>query len=489
MSQSDHVTIGVPVYRGEAFLGAALESIQSQTHRNFEVLISLDGPDSASEAVCAPFLKDSRLRLAIQPQRLGWVGNINWLMSQAQTGYWYYHQQDDLVDPRYLEVLLEYAGHTAEAAVVYCDIMAFGLLNCRFTQPSVTGNASARQLALLHGHHPAVAFRGLTRVEALRLSGGVPQNDIENFSADTAWMATVARWGELHRVPMDLYRKRYHDANEHMKWFAWPLEKRVTAWIHHCASMLEQATLVEATAQERRLLWLAAVGRLVSPVAAGHVPLDTLTSSERLSMLDRFFAHVAVRRSMDIPRWLDASWEVIQAWTRGFFWVPTSARPPSVRTPTEAARQSDADTPSVAPMMNEVVQMLTHHLTARQRHQHVLAVLERPRLIERGPGDRPERFTRLAHILVKHVEQRFRLLEAVATRLREIDGWLSKRGRDPSRHPRHELREMAEREGFLVRLPRALLARNALQEATRHRHLLIEFFQRNCWGDIVTSVR
>jgi hypothetical protein len=134
------------------------------------------------------------------------------------------------------------------------------------TQPSVTGNASTRQLALLHGHHDAVAFRGLTRVEALRLSGGIPPNDIDSFSCEATWMAAVARWGDLWRVPMDLYRKRYHDANEHVKWAAWPPDKRIEAWIHHCAGMLEQAMLVDAAPLDRRLLWLAAVGRLVSPI-------------------------------------------------------------------------------------------------------------------------------------------------------------------------------------------------------------------------------
>ncbi len=330
MANSSQVTIGVPVYRGELFIEETLRSIQSQTHRDIEVVISLDGPDPASEQLCAPFLKDSRFRLVIQPERLGWVGNINWLMSQAEAGFWYYHQQDDLVDPRYVEVLIDHALRTPEAAVVYCDIVAFGLQTWRLGQPSVTGSPSARQLTLLYGHHPAVAFRGLTRVEALRHSGGIPSNEVENFSADTTWMAAIARWGELRRVPIDLYRKRYHTENEHMKWFTWPAEKRFKAWTVHCADMLEQAMLVESTPQERRLLWLAAVGRLVSRTAAGHVPVDILTSAERVSLLDGFFEYLRTARAMDIPVLLETSWEDIQGWTRGFYWLPSETPTRSV---------------------------------------------------------------------------------------------------------------------------------------------------------------
>jgi glycosyltransferase involved in cell wall biosynthesis len=314
------VTLGVPVYRGAHFLKDTLQSIQAQTHREIEVLISIDGAEPESEKLCQQFLKDSRFRLVIQPARLGWVGNINWLMSQVRTAYWCYQQQDDLIDPRYLELLLSHARVAPEAAVTYCDIEAFGAQTWKHAQPSVTGSASARQLALLYDHHPAVAFRGLTRIEALRHSGGPLPNVVENFSADTTWMSAVARWGELHRVPSYLYRKRYHDDNTHVKWQSWPAEQRSWAWTVHCADMLEQAMLVDSSAHERRLLWLAAVARLVSRVASVYI-LDTARSfSDRMHLLHLFFKHVR-ERDLNVPRWLDMNWDEIQPWTSKFYAV------------------------------------------------------------------------------------------------------------------------------------------------------------------------
>src|SRR5436190_1215596 len=120
------VTIGVPVYRGELFLEETLRSIQQQRHGDFRAIISIDGSDPASEAICQPFLKDERFELVVQPENLGWVANINWLMERVESPYWCYQQQDDLIDPRYLEVLIDYAQRAPEAAVVYCDIETFG---------------------------------------------------------------------------------------------------------------------------------------------------------------------------------------------------------------------------------------------------------------------------------------------------------------------------------------------------------------------------
>src|SRR5262249_53135072 len=246
-------------------------------------------------------------------------------MAQVATPYWCYQQQDDLLDPRYLEILVDYARHAPEAAVVYCDMEAFGALSGKFTQASVTGSASARQLALLYEHLSAVAFRGLTRVEALRLAGGIPANEVENFHCDTAWMAAMARWGELRRVPAELYRKRYHDANEHAKWARWPVAKRAQAWAIHCAVMLEQAMLVEATAQERCQLWLAAVGRLVSPrTAVCYLPLANWTAAERLKLLDAFCEQVRTVNRIDVPGLLEANWEDIRRWTDEFYRLPAA---------------------------------------------------------------------------------------------------------------------------------------------------------------------
>ena len=112
------VTVGVPIYRGAAFLAETLQSIQASTHRDLEVIMSLDGPDPVCAEICTPFLGDSRFRLTVQPERLGWVGNLNWLMKQAAGDYWYFHQQDDLTDPTYVSRLLERARAHPEAALV-----------------------------------------------------------------------------------------------------------------------------------------------------------------------------------------------------------------------------------------------------------------------------------------------------------------------------------------------------------------------------------
>ena len=176
-----------------------------------------------------------------------------------------------------------------------------------------------REMKLIHEHFQGVAPLGLIRTEALRLSGGLRGNEFENFAADAALMAGLARWGELHRLPLELYRKRVHPESTHAIWWNWAVDKRIKAWQAHCLNVLEQAMLIEATPQELRLLWLALIERLVSPRTAGFfLPITELTLAERAEMLHSFLER-ARTSAIDIPASLNAVWDEIDRWTKCFY--------------------------------------------------------------------------------------------------------------------------------------------------------------------------
>ncbi len=314
------VTVGVPVHRGARFVGEALASLRDQTHTDIEVVISLDGPDQDSAAACAPFVEqDRRVRLVTQPERVGWAANVSWLMAEARTPFFCHLPQDDVLDPRYVETLLAHAVAAPDAAVVFCDIQAFGTWSETLVAPTVSGGPLARQLALLVEHVAAVGFRGLVRADALREAGPVPRNPMGDFSSDLTWLAAAARWGDLVRVPEVLYRKRYHDANEHTTWRTWPLEDRVSAWAHHCAGMLREALTAHATPREQRLLWLAAVHRLTAPQLAGnYLSLDDEVPELRAAFLEAI-------EPLDVPGRLGADRESLLEWARAAGWPASGA--------------------------------------------------------------------------------------------------------------------------------------------------------------------
>jgi hypothetical protein len=315
------VTIGVPIYRGKLFLEESLASVRDQTYSDIEIILSVDGPDPECEEICRKFLSDSRFQLVIQSDRLGWTAHTNWLMSQVQTEYWHLQEQDDVIEPTFLETLVRYAAEHSEVAAAYTDLRTFGAEDIHMEMSSVIGSPIIRQLKLIYEHFSGVAPLGLIRTEALRMSGGLPVNEVENFAADTALMAGLARWGELHRLPFELYRKRVHAESTCATWREWSTEKQFAAWQVHCLDMLRQALLIDATPQDRRLLWLAVIERLVSPRTAGYFQnTGELTVAERADVLDSFLMR-ARSSSIDLPAGSLASWDEIESWTKGFYSV------------------------------------------------------------------------------------------------------------------------------------------------------------------------
>ncbi len=263
------VCVCVPVWQGAEFVAETLSSILSQRGVDLIVRISVDGADAESAEVCSKFLSEERCELTVQPKRLGWVSNISWLLERAVGDYVCIQPHDELIAEDYLSSLSRVAETSPAASVVYSDIEVFGEFEGKVTQPSVTGSPLTRQLVLLLDHWAAVAFRGLTRIRAMREIGPLSGSSFRDFAADTVWMAQLARAGELHRVPLPLYRKRVYSSSTHRAWMQWSREEKLTAWGNHCADMLTEAlALHDLDASRRIMLARAALVRSVNATMA-----------------------------------------------------------------------------------------------------------------------------------------------------------------------------------------------------------------------------
>lgn len=282
------VCVGVPVWRGAGYVAETLESLLGQRGVALTVVVSVDGADETSVAACRPFLADSRVALVVQPRRLGWVGNSSAVLAEAAsqgTDYACLQPSDDVLENDYLAELTAAAAGNPAAAVVYSDIQGFGADDSLIRQTTVAGSPFERQLRLLREHFAAAPFRGLMRVSTLRSIIPIAGNRCDDFAADTVWMARQALHGDLVRVPLVLYRKRYHATNTHTQWWTWSHKRRMTAWIAHCLDMLAVALQATVVPSERRMLHEAALGRVMHRAAWTSPKQNDLVAMSWLSRI------------------------------------------------------------------------------------------------------------------------------------------------------------------------------------------------------------
>ena len=264
------VCVSVPVWRGAEYVAETLESLLGQRGVALTVVVSVDGADETSVAACRPFLADSRVAVVVQPRRLGWVGNSSAVLAEAAsrgTDYVCLQPYDDVLENDYLAELTAAAAGNPAAAVVYSDMQGFGADDTLIRQTTVAGSPFERQLSLLREHFAAAPYRGLMRVSTLRSIIPIAGNRCDDFAADTVCMARQALHGDLVRVPLVLYRKRFHTTNTHTQWWAWPHKRRMTAWIAHCLDMLAVALQATIVPSERGLLHEAALWRVMQRAA------------------------------------------------------------------------------------------------------------------------------------------------------------------------------------------------------------------------------
>jgi glycosyltransferase involved in cell wall biosynthesis len=101
------VSIGMPVYNGNKYIREALDSLLSQTHSNFELIISDNASTDATEMICREYLKrDVRISYIRQEKNLGPIWNFNFVLQLAQGEYFMWAAHDDIWDKDWLSKLL-----------------------------------------------------------------------------------------------------------------------------------------------------------------------------------------------------------------------------------------------------------------------------------------------------------------------------------------------------------------------------------------------
>ncbi|MFO0878214.1 MAG: glycosyltransferase family A protein [Gemmataceae bacterium] len=250
------IFIAVPVFRGAELAPETLRSIRDQTYPHFRVWISIDDNDIASAAACQPFTADPRFTLTIQPTRLGWAGNLNWLARRCDCPFFCYWQQDDLTATNYLATLRAELLVHPQASVAYSDLQWFGHRFDRQGCPSLLGSPLERMFQFVESL-PFEPLRGLMRTQLWPADRFLDETFDHGSHAEFSLLTHLVGQGEFRRVDSTLYFKRAHAANTFAGWNAWPESRRRRLWMHLGASLFHALRdHVPDPAWQRRLFGL-----------------------------------------------------------------------------------------------------------------------------------------------------------------------------------------------------------------------------------------
>lgn len=119
------VSVGLPVFNGEPYLRAAIESILAQEYRTLELIISDNASTDRTEAICREYVaRDARVRYVRAGVNRGAVQNFASVLELARGEYFMWAAYDDLRHPAYVDRCVAELAARPDA-VLCCTSVAF----------------------------------------------------------------------------------------------------------------------------------------------------------------------------------------------------------------------------------------------------------------------------------------------------------------------------------------------------------------------------
>jgi hypothetical protein len=208
------VSIGLPVYNGENFLGEAVESILAQTFHDFELIISDNASTDKTEEISRAYAaQDRRIRYVRNSENIGGDFNYNQAFQLSSSEYFKWAAHDDLHKPDFLLKCVQVLDQDPSIVLAYTRAVTI-YWDGRSTKDWGAGEGLSSDfpherfreaLAPRKDPFPLPIF-GVVRTNVLRktcLFGGFPVSDV-------ALLAELALYGSFCEISEILFLQRNH---------------------------------------------------------------------------------------------------------------------------------------------------------------------------------------------------------------------------------------------------------------------------------------
>src|SRR5262245_37432906 len=121
MTGTPKVSVLIPTYNQQDFIGACIGSALAQSYGNLEVIVSDDASTDATGDIARQLTTDPRLRYERNPENLGHIGNYRRLLSELATGEWFLMCDGDdlLLNPHYIARAVELAESQTDIVLLF----------------------------------------------------------------------------------------------------------------------------------------------------------------------------------------------------------------------------------------------------------------------------------------------------------------------------------------------------------------------------------
>ena len=217
------VSIGLPVYNGEDFLKYALDSLLSQTFRDFELIISDNASTDNTPKICQEYvLRDKRIRYIRQNNNMGALWNFNFVLKQSNKEYFIWVSSDDKLHPEFLEKNIDILEKNKNVVCSIGDVIYSDVVNYEFKSNNETKKTfRQRYVKSTYGTYESKVRTYLKFFQASMMYGLYRRDKLQKsitinkifLAFDLTIILNVLKYGDFHVIDENLlhrYNKGSH---------------------------------------------------------------------------------------------------------------------------------------------------------------------------------------------------------------------------------------------------------------------------------------
>ena len=228
-STMPRLSIGIPVFNGQEFLPALLDSLLTQTYGDFEILICDNASNDCTRDICRQYERDdTRVRYICNERNLGAVANFNRVFELSTAPLFKWSAHDDLYHRDYLETCVGLLDDDPSVVLAHSgtafidersELLPFEEETGSFVDSKTGKRYWADDPGIGDTRLPASRFwQVLTRAQWGSHMFGIVRRDIlrqtsllPNFAgSDRAMLAELALLGRFRCTSKRLFLKRFH---------------------------------------------------------------------------------------------------------------------------------------------------------------------------------------------------------------------------------------------------------------------------------------
>lgn len=201
------ISVLLPAYNAEKFLAEAIQSVLSQTYRNFELIIINDGSTDSTESIIKLF-KDERINYVVNEKNIGLIATLNKGIALAKGELLMRMDADDICLSSRMERQVAFLLKNSEVGICGCNYIEFGKAMERQVKLSIDHNVIYSNMLFNSSLvHPSL----MIRMSLLKILPVIFDTEFSHAEDYELWSRLVFKC-KFSIVDEYLFKYRLHEA-------------------------------------------------------------------------------------------------------------------------------------------------------------------------------------------------------------------------------------------------------------------------------------